>query len=263
MGVRQENKGLKIAVAVLAVLCGLSLAALGGVLIYRYTRPAAGTAAVVSNNYISPNSQWVEENGSVTAKAARGSAAYAQTGSTTGQPVRLALHQSSSKVNVPFAVQNFLPGDAATQSYSVAVSHQNSVTVFFGVSVRQGGQKLAEALCLKVVLANTGQTLYNGPVAAVPGQLSHSLAAARSNRVDDLNYSVTAYLPTQTGNAYQNLKLIADFNWWVENSANLGPAPKTGDWAVIWPCTALFAASGAALVLLKMCRREGAKNESE
>lgn len=258
------SKALKIAIVVLAVLCGLSLAALGGVLIYRYTRPAESTAAVVSNNFISQSSQGAAGGSAVSATAVQGSGTNAQSGPAAGQPVRLTLHQSSSRVNVPFAAQNLFPGDAIAQSYSVGVSHQKAVTVFFGVSVHQGGQKLAEALCLKVVLVNTGQTLYNGPVAAMPRQLECRLAAAESNRVENLNYSITAYLPTATGNAYQNLRLAADFNWWVEDAGSLGPAPKTGDFSVAAPCAVLFVVSAAVLLLLLAVRRKGrSKNEAE
>lgn len=260
---RKAKQSVKNGIVILAVLLGVSLAALGALLAYRHTQ-SARPAAVVSNNYISPESGQAKSSslpllgGSQSGGSTQGG--NVQSGSSfaaAGNAVELALNQSNGRAAVPFVAQNLFPGDEIAKAYTVTVSHQKKVTVHFGVTVKKGGEKLAEALCLKVQLANTGKVLYNGPFAGAPAQCSTELAQAAQNTAEPLQYCLTVYLPTATGNAYQSLNLTADFNWWVENPGDLGPAPKTGDLTLLLPWLLIAAVSGATLVLLAARRKKG------
>lgn len=273
MYAEKQNKALKTVIVILAILLGVSLAALGALLVYRHTQ-SARPAAVVSNNYISPEGGQTKSSSlpllgesqsggnasgrNILSGSTQGG--NVQSGSSfaaTGNAVELVLNQSNGRVAVPFVAQNLFPGDEIAKAYTVTVSHQKKVTVHFGVTVKKGGKKLTEALCLKVELANTGKVLYNGPFAGAPAQCSTELAPAAQNTAEPLQYCLTVYLPTATGNAYQNLNLTADFNWWVENPGDLGPAPKTGDLTLLLPWLLIAAVSGATLVLLTARRKKG------
>lgn len=270
MHAEKQNKALKTVIVILTVLLGVSLAALGALLVYRQTQ-SARPAAVVSNNYISPEGGQANssplpvasgpQSGSSTSSAAiqSGNTQGGSAPAAAGKAVGLALNQSNGRAAVPFVAQNLFPGDEIAKAYTVTVSHQKKATVHFGVTVKEGGEKLAEALCLKVELANTGKVLYNGPFAAAPAQCSTELAPAAQNTAEPLQYCLTAYLPTATGNAYQSLNLTANFNWWVENPSNLGPAPKTGDLTLLLPWLLVAAVSGVALVLLAARRKKGGR----
>ena len=63
------------------------------------------------------------------------------------------------------------------------------------------------------------------------------------------------------GNEYQNRDLIADLNWWVEETGNLTPVP-TGDTSgtVLWGL--LAACSGGILVFLLAARKRREENEN-
>ena len=87
------------------------------------------------------------------------------------------------------------------------------------------------------------------------------MASAKST-TDELYYEITAYLDTSVGNEYQNKDLIADFSWWVEETGNLEPSPKTGDNAniLLWIC--LAAVSGSVMIFLLFARRRREEEET-
>ena len=92
----------------------------------------------------------------------------------------------------------------------------------------------------------------------MPSSITHALNTEKST-VSEANYEITAYLDTSVGNEYQNLSLIADFNWWVEETDNLEP-PKTGDKTniVIWVIVA-----GIALLILILLWKKLKKEEKQ
>ena len=166
----------------------------------------------------------------------------------------IALYNRQPEDNTPFAVGNMFPGDSETKYFCVQVSYHDKVTVHYKAVVRPGYEKLAQVLRVRVKLLNTGETLYDGGIAAMPQSLTHKLASA-SSVTQELYYEITAYLDTSVGNAYQNQDLIADFKWWVEETGSLD-SPETGDasrsllWAVTGVC------SGGLLLLLVLRRRK-------
>lgn len=256
MAMEQEKKkkGLRIVIVLLAVLLGLSLAALAGVFIY--SRLAGGTPATVTvpDNLITP-----EEDPDDTAPdnapaqgdtdGAATSAAAAQRQATT-----LRLYDRQPQDNVPFAVGNMFPGDTETRYYCVQVSYRNTVTVHFRADIRPSYEKLAEVLRVRVTLLSAGQELYDGRMQDMPESLVHTLSSGK-NATDELYYGITVYLDTSVGNEYQNKDLIADFRWWVEETENLGPSPATGDLADMRVWIVLAVASGAACGVLLVVRR--------
>lgn len=66
------------------------------------------------------------------------------------------------------------------------------------------------AQVLKVRVAVGEETLYDGRMKDMPGGVATSLHAAAPT-TEEILYTVTAYLDTSVGNAYQNAALVADF----------------------------------------------------
>ena len=270
----EQKKKIKIIIIVLACLLGLSLLALGGTLIYNKIANTTPATVTVPDNLITPDEDTSNPDSSDTEKpdssdtqtpsssADTSSSAVTPTQSTTAETKKAAtieLYNKHPEENTPFAVGNMFPGDANTKYFRVRVSYHDKITVHYKATVRPGYEKLAQVLQVRVKLLTTGETLYDGGIAAMPQSLTHKLAS-QSSVTQELYYEITAYLDTSVGNAYQNQDLIADFQWWVEETGSLD-SPETGDasrgvlWAVAGVCS-----GGLLLLLVLRKRKEGEAN---
>lgn len=260
----EQKKKIKIIIIVPAVLLGISLAALGGTLIYNKIANATPATVTVPDDLITadedttkpdssdsqaPDSSDTEKpDGSYTQTpdgSAAASSSAVPTRSTTAEVKKAAtieLYNKQPEENTPFQVENMFPGDSETKYFRVRVSYHDKITVHYKATVRPGYEKLAEVLKVRVNLLSTGETMYDGLIRDMPESLTHKLASQKST-TDELYYEITAYLDTSVGNEYQNNDLIADFKWWVEETGNLDDSPQTGDtsnillWAVLAACS--------------------------
>lgn len=166
-------------------------------------------------------------------------------------PSALALSLSNKQdgENTAFRVENMFPGDAVTKYFRVQVSYRDTVTVRYSADVRQGYEKLAEVLKVRIELLSSDLVLYDGLMKDMPESVEYKLSAS-GTATDELYYEITAYLDTSVGNDYQNKDLIADFRWWAEEAENLEPLPQTGDDTNIVPWACIAAISGLILLLL-------------
>lgn len=262
----EQKKKIKIIIIVLAVLLGISLAALGGTLLYNRltSRPAA--TVTVPDNLITPDEDTTDtESGENQAPATDNSssaAAPTQPASTaeTKKAATIELYNKQPEDNTAFSVGNLFPGDSETEYFCVRVSYHDKITVHYKAAIRPGYEKLAEVLKIRVKLLTTGETLYDGIIGEMPDSVTHKLAS-KSTTTDELYYEITAYLDTSVGNEYQNEDLIADFKWWVEETGNLDDSPKTGDTSNILLWAVLAACSGSMMILLLVTR--GRKEDEE
>lgn len=271
---KQNEKKLKTATAVLAVLLVLSLTALAGILIHNRERGKESETVSVPDNQITPKASGdmaldvkyranlvniedfknvgIAGNGKNMDGISRSLLSQAVGSGSDQKEASLQLYNKQPEDNTPFRVTNMFPGDQETKNFRLQVSHHDKVTVHYHADIRPGYEKLAEVLKVRIVLQTTGEELYNGLMRDMPASLDHVLTAS-TQTTDELLYVVTAYLDTSVGNAYQNKDLIADFRWWIEGeeAKNLGPAPVTGDsWRVV-----LWSAAAAAIVILIIVRR--------
>lgn len=269
----EQKKKIKIVIIVLAILLGLSLLALGGTLVYNKLANNTPATVTVPDNLITPDEDTTKPDSSESNSQAPDSSetqtpsSSADTSSSAVQPTQSAtaevkkaatieLYNKQPEENTPFQVGNMFPGDAEIKYFCVRVSYHDKITVHYKATVRPGYEKLAEVLKVRVKLLTTGETLYDGGIAAMPQSLTHKLAS-ESSVTQELYYEITAYLDTSVGNAYQNQDLIADFQWWVEETGSLD-SPETGDasrgvlWAVAGVCS-----GGLLLLLVLRKRKEG------
>lgn len=250
----EQKKKTKVIIIILAVLLGLSLLALAGTLIRARLTDSDPGAVTVPDNLITPEEDTGTEDARTPGSGTSSAPAPAQSAAAAQKAASIALYNKQPEDNTPFTVGNMFPGDSETKYFCVQVSYHDKVTVHYKAVVRPGYEKLAQVLKVRVKLLNTGETLYDGGIAAMPQSLTHKLAS-ESSVTQELYYEITAYLDTSVGNAYQNQDLIADFKWWVEETGSLD-SPETGDasrsllWAVAGVC------SGGLLLLLVLRRRK-------
>lgn len=241
----KKKKTVKVLIILLSVLLAISLTSLVGIMIFKRFAPSKPVSVTVSDNIITHEKEDPKissapespQGGGETSESASSGSSYV---SGSGRKA-LYLHSRVTGDNKPFKVTNMFPGDSVTKYYCVRVSHKGDVVLRFRADVRPGYEKLAKALCCRITLADSGEVLYDGTMRDMPKSLNHALNTDKST-VSEVNYEITAYLDTSVGNEYQNLSLIADFNWWVEETENL-ESPKTGDETklILWICLAAIA----------------------
>ena len=262
----EQKKKIKTAIIVLAVLLGISLAALGGTILYNKLASRPASTVTVPDNLITPNEEPSNTEGgegqAPTESKTPSSTAPAQTTAETKKAATIELYNKQPEDNTAFQVSNMFPGDTEAKYFCVRVSYHDKITVHYKAAVRPGYEKLAQVLKIRVRLLTTGETLYDGGISEMPESVTHKLAS-KNTTTDELYYEITAYLDTSVGNEYQNKDLIADFNWWVEETGNLDDSPKTGDTSHILLWAVLAAASGCVLILLFIFRRRREEEEND
>lgn len=264
----EQKKKIRIAVIVLSVLLALSLLALGGTFIFRRLATGGNTTVSVPDNVITPTCD-IDTTGTVPTQtgdgaAAAGTASSAKPSTGTTAPERraaaIALYDKQPEDNTPFRAVGMLPGDIESKFYRVQVSYRGKVTVHYHADIRDGYEKLAEVLKVRIRLLSTDETLYDGLMRDMPKSLTHTLTSQKET-TDELYYQIDAYLDTSVGDPYQNKQLIADHRWWVEEVGDLRP-PKTGEdiSIVLW---SVAATSAAALVILLLMMTRKRKEDAE
>ena len=190
---KKQNK-IKIIIIVLAVLLALSLAALGGTLIYNKIANTTPATVTVPDNLITPDEDTTKPDSSDTEKpdssdtqtpssSADASSSAVPAQSTTAETKKAAtieLYNKQPEENTAFAVGNLFPGDSETKYYRVQVSYHDAVTVHYHAAVRPGDEKLAEVMRVRVKLLTTGETMYAGLMRDMPESLTHKLASSKS-----------------------------------------------------------------------------------
>lgn len=248
------EKKIKVTILILSILLGLSLLVLAGTLIRARLTDSDPGAVTVPDNLITPEEDTEAEDTRTPGSGTSSAPAPTQSAAAAQKAATIALYNKHPEDNTPFAVDNMFPGDSETKYFCVQVSYHDKVIVHYKAVVRPGYEKLAQVLKVRVKLLTTGETLYDGGIAAMPQSLTHKLTS-ESSVTQELYYEITAYLDTSVGNAYQNQDLIADFQWWVEETGSLD-SPETGDTSrgVLW--TVAGVCSGGLLLLLVLRKRK-------
>ncbi len=287
----QKNRKLKIIIVVLAVLLAVSLTALIGTLVLRYFYNHEAVSVEVPGNIITPDRE--DDSSSVETDSALSSSPDDETSnqlntsvspdqstptsvseteplsvstdaagatSASGEKAKaIALHNRKPENNTPFQVTNMFPGDRETKYYCVKVSYKGDIVVRYHADIRDGYEKLAEVLKVRIRLPDTDELLYDGLMRDMPKSLNHPLYTNERTQ-SELYYEITAYLETSVGNDYQDRELIADFRWWVEETDNLD-IPQTGDTSNLYLWICLAAGSLFLLLILLAKRRKEASDE--
>lgn len=131
----------------------------------------------------------------------------------------LSLKNEDVSMDIPLAVEDMFPGDKMVRDYSIQVSHNNSINLYFRADIHTGYEVLAEVLKVKVELPVKGITLYNGLIRDMPNALEHQL----NKDEQSLLYRITVYLDSTVGSIteldkdgkrYMNQEMMMDYRWW-------------------------------------------------
>ena len=119
--------------------------------------------------------------------------------------------------NVPFSVDNMLPGDSVAQYYCVSVTRDSTETVRFYINL-DTTQKLSNVLRVKIeqlIPDDFDKVLYDGLMkdcTAVDVNVTASSAT-----VTPIYYRITVYTNgAEVGNEYAGESLTADFSWQLQ-----------------------------------------------
>ena len=154
--INSDQKRLKIAIIILAVLMILSAVGLAVRYIYLYVFTPTQTTVTVPDNLIGEDMEFRAQDTISTAEAqdfyvfvdggtsAAPAGALSINGGVAGSlsssravAAKLELYQGRPDVNQKFAVSNMLPGDYVTKYYCVRVSHDAGVDLFFRTEVTE------------------------------------------------------------------------------------------------------------------------------
>ena len=118
--------------------------------------------------------------------------------------------------NIPFEIENMLPGDAVSQYYCVSVTHDSKETVRFGV-VLDLTQKLSSVMMIRVeqlVPDDDDVVLYDGLMKDCTS-VDIDVTASKK-KVSEIYYRITVYTNgSEVDNEYVGESLEADFTWQI------------------------------------------------
>ena len=258
----KKHRRIRKTIIILAILLAVSLAALCGVLIYRYLTDSTPTIVQVPDNIItdssSPSSDISEDSSDANMSVSSDVVSSGSAESQKTAPV-LSFNSSIYGENLPFNVSNMFPGDVYSQYYCLRVSFEDTVTINFDTEFVQKYGKLSEVLYICVRMPGNNTPLYEGLMRDMP-VLEHTLYSEKEV-TRDVYYIIDVYLPTSVGNEYQNSSLVADFHWFVTETENLKPSPPMGgDGFSVYPWIFLAVFSLCGLIFLCPQRREEEKD---
>lgn len=143
------------------------------------------------------------------------------------QSADIALDSSNPRSNIPFKVENMLPGDSESLEASIDVEHASAVDVVFTAEAQSGAAGLPDALRATVVDRAGGETLYEGPLSGLDaaGPLTVSLPETDAG-ASELEWLVTVSAPTSMGNEYQGAACTVVFDWAVSYDGAPVPGPE-------------------------------------
>lgn len=119
--------------------------------------------------------------------------------------------------NIPFHVNNMLPGDSKVQYYCVSVTHDSTKNVRFCINV-DVAQSLSNVLRVKLeqlVPDAQDKLLYDGLMKDFNS--ATATLTASSNAISLVYYRITVYTNgAEVGNEYAGESLVADFSWQLQ-----------------------------------------------
>lgn len=277
-------KRLKIAIIILAVLLVISGGGLAARYIYLQFAAPAQTTAEVPDNLIGdsdrtdadgtptentppaesePDTEQTEagENGNASGSSGTGTTAGNPSDNENSAPAAdkptapvLELYAGRPDANQRFEVNNMLPGDTETKYFCVKAYHDADITLFFKADVTEQTKSLGDVLHIKVTHLDSGKVLFDAPFTEIDGQTVSELLKANAQEETTAYYQIDVSLDTSVGNEYQAAKLLADFQWYVEDEGGLTPPPQTGD-TFNFAMWITLAASSLLLILLLLFGR--------
>lgn len=218
---RSKSSLWKVAAIILAILLVLS----GGGLVARYIYlgyyAPRETTVTVPDNLIGEREGLRAEGGVELISVPQAGAGAAEEGAvmeTAEEPQAtvLELYDGQEDVNEAFAATGMLPGDTVTEYYCIRAYHEGDIELQFRTLVTEESKSLGNVLGIRVTHLDTGAVLCEGPFAEVAGTSYKEVLPGNEAGETTAYYQIDAWLDTSVGNEYQAARLMADFEWYVE-----------------------------------------------
>lgn len=256
---KKKNK-IKKVIIILTFLLVLSVGALAANYIYVHFFASNNATSTVPDNLIgekddNQSSSNSEANGNFCSDTNR-NVSVSET-----EAVNIELFQGKNSDNERFQVSTMMPGDNVTKYFCVKINHDADVHVFFTPEIKQQTKKLANVLNIRVTNMESGKVLFDLPFFEIDRKDFLEKINKNSQNETVLYYKIDAYISADIGNEYQGAKLVADFNWRVDQDDALVPSPDMGDNALDLIWIVFFMSSAGLLVALLVRRKEEKRNE--
>ena len=124
----------------------------------------------------------------------------------------LTLSEQQPEVNQSFQLGSMLPGQKSTQQYRLEIVHKKAKSVSFRASVVEGSKKLADALLINVKSINTGEVLYDGPLASM-SWAEWKVPKEQVLTLEELVYEITVTLSEDAGEDYRDETVNIRLDW--------------------------------------------------
>lgn len=162
--------------------------------------------------------------------------------------IYIELGKNKPTENLPFEMNEMLPGDSETKSFNLVVHNNKPVTVNFSAAKTLEEKNYADAMKIEISSSEQGAVLFSGTFSDFIKNGVHLSIPKNKDNSTNLNYIITVSLDFETENKYQYGKLAVDFKWDVEEKDKeaLEKIPGTGD------KTAMIVLIGVALVALSL-----------
>ena len=206
-----KQKLIKSAITVVSILLAISLVGLAFTLIEYYLSGTETAYVVVPDNYIKEASEEMTvahgrtHGGGMLMLLSEVGLPADYAGSETYASL-LRFDSSVDEVNRPFEVKNMFPGDEETKYYLACVTFKDRAVLKFQATVRDGYEKLAEVLKIRVEQISEDKLLYDGLMSGMP-VLTDTELSGKGKTTVDVYYKITVYLETSVGNEYMKKEL--------------------------------------------------------
>ncbi|MBR6549064.1 MAG: LPXTG cell wall anchor domain-containing protein [Clostridia bacterium] len=287
----KESKKLrfKMAIIVLSILCLLSFCALVARPIF-WQQNADSATVMVPNNFLSQRATDTdvqtpsdipsnEENENFSAPIGLSMPEIDFTLNSSREPAvplageivsqanpsasLLEFYRWQDEYNKKFEVTNMLPGDTETRYFCVKAHHTDDVTLVFQAEITEQTRLLGDVLDVTVTNLDTNKVICQGTFNQINGAEFKEKLAKNTAEETIRYYRIDVSMDTSVDNPYQVARLLADFNWYIQEEQNLSPPPQTGDPLQISLYIILGGSALSIFVLLILAKRRKDDEEEE
>ncbi len=175
----------------------------------------------------------------------------------------LEFYRWQDEYNKKFEVTNMLPGDTETRYFCVKAHHTDDVTLVFQAEITEQTRLLGDVLDVTVTNLDTNKVICQGTFNQINGAEFKEKLSKNAAEETIRYYRIDVSMDTSVDNPYQVARLLADFNWYIEEDENLLPPPQTGDPFQISLYVILGGSALSIFVLLILAKRKKDDEEEE
>ena len=197
---------VKYLIIFLSILLGISLVSLTGIILHNLFTGNSPSTVVLPDNVITPDKEGTTnptpspgdspgpssspvpsdnpgstdtpDDNSITDDHTNGGNTAAPSKTPEPTAIDIYLHSKNAGDNRTFNAVNMFPGDKEISRYCLRVSYHDSILVYFKADIRNGYEKLAEVMKVKVTLLERNEIMYDGLMKDMPDSVTKKLTSS-------------------------------------------------------------------------------------